>query len=236
MYLSVWYWLSMSTNNQKDINYVSVAANGPIALDAGSPDSRCVSLNGFQADVDLLIRGYGLTLQDTTKYASILKLSNKTTNLVFDGVNISNGNENSIDLNHVSNIKLTNCNFGVTKYCEPCSVEPDQIITIKGGSTNIIVEGKIWKRGKRSNIDVFIGCWSDQSYAKSSNIELNLISSDGKPINVCFGRADEKTIKLGGSCVKMKWTSIGAKIHWYTKLAIRRFWGLQEGDKGPSWI
>lgn len=151
---------------------------------------------------------------------SILKFSDKTG---FNAVNISiaQGKENAIDINNKSKYLTLSGHIGVN------GKEGEQVITIKGGSSYISIDGYIYSRG--TDVDIEIGAWSDQSFDPSRDIDLSFLSrppGDNRPITIVFGRVDSpimaalgkpKNIQLPQNAKVLFSASIGEQIYWWAK-------------------
>lgn len=210
-----------TSSTRTDVNYLSINDNNVYVLFAGRPDFEY--LDEFP-DPPMM------TPRNSLQYASILKICHPWVPIEIDGLTLSQGHENCIDIDDkvIHGVKLTNVKFGVDFGAG------DQVITIKGNCVNIYIQGVLYSRGKRGGVDVDIGNWCDQTYGMSYNITLDLKHIDGKPVNVRIGRA--KDVTLLGECKKMFWGSVGLKIYWWVKWAIRKILRIPVGVKGPSWI
>lgn len=217
------YSTTMSASTRIDINYLSVGSDNAITLFAGSPAAHIVNqpLSNFTT----------LSPDSPGSYASIAKFSGAK-GIKLSDVNFSQGRENSVDINNgANNIELSG-HFGRLDINNSEAFIPDQVITIKGGSKNVIVRGIIHSHGDRCEIQ--IGNWSDQSYDNSTNITLDLTSSDGKPVIVQVGHA--KNVTLLGDCKLDKWGSLKLKAYWWLKRIVRAVMRIPVGTKGPSWM
>lgn len=133
------------------------------------------------SDVDGVVKE-GLRLEPPNlgaDFDDILKLSNAR-NCFFRGVEVVAGRqrENAIDLNrNSSGNRFDETILDAGKQCA---------ILIKGGSCfNIFSDVLIRKPGGHS--DIYIGDYSDQSRAKSTdNLFDNVRRSDGKPVRVAW--------------------------------------------------
>lgn len=191
--------------NDSGINYFSIFGKY-FAVNSGTDAEEIV-----EEPPELLVFDGGHNIPNFD-YDSYLKVSYPTNGLELDGVTVRCGKENVLDMDHVFDCYIYG-SFGSNK--KPGK----QIITIKGGSSDITVEGKILCHGKLC--DVTIGDWSDQSSLTSRDIVINLKSSDGRPVKVRIGRAAD--VKLLGDCKKSYLQSIMLKIHWWKKYFTQKF-------------
>lgn len=76
----------------------------------------------------------------------------------------------------------------------------------------------------------------DQSYAMSSQIEINAVTSYGSPVYVAVGWAVPFTVTLGPHCRYLFWRSLELKTYWIIKFLVRQCLRIPKGIKGPSWL
>lgn len=208
----------MSSSTRTDINYFSIGEQYVFFAGSDHPQT-----------VDSIPTPPIFTPENPSQYAAILKASGSDKGIWIDSPVIAQGHENAIDINNRSkNIKYSNATIGAT------GENGDQVITIKGGSTDIQITGVLHTRGNRQSVDVDVGNWSDQSYNNSERITLNLTHVDGKKINVRIGRA--KNVILLGSCKQMVFASLVLKAYWWFKWLVRKVLKIPVGTKGPSWL
>lgn len=158
------------------------------------------------------------------KYASILKVSHSV-GVSGAALVVANGKENAVDINVCKDVTLCG-DFGSS------GSYGDQVITIKGGSEDIVISGVIHSNGGRARVQ--IGQWSDQSYNLSRRITLDLVSDDGSKVDVVIGRATEVTLR--GGCVEIKWKGRLLTAYWWIKWTVRKVLRIPVGTKGPSWL
>lgn len=184
-----------------DINYFSIS-NNICSYDSGDPMSCRPAFGPPEPPYYRPIT--------PQHYASMIKVCDGSYGWNLTGVQAAQGSENVIDCNNEAHDNTFSGDFGVG------GDTGDQVITVKGGCHDLKFKGKVWSRGR--NYDIFIGSWSDQSLAKSYNIDLYGLSHvDGKPLRVVFGRVDRGSITLpAGSKVLHGW-SVGAWLYWWAK-------------------
>lgn len=209
--------ITMNASIRPDINYLNVGTQASVS-DSGTPNQVITPNN---------LMNWDLSLIDGSKYASIVKL---TSGIVFsqDGMNISQGLENSVDINNHANVLISGV-FGT-----PDNTIGDQIISVKGGSTAII-RGYLSGRGKRNQADILIDNWSDQSFSGSTVNLLALSHTDGKKIRVVL-RYGASKVELGEYAEVMKFASIKMTAYWWIKYIVRKIMRIPLGTKGPSFL
>lgn len=137
---------------------------------------------------------------------SALKVSGNTYAIHIDRIRAAQCRENVIDINHSHHVTIGGV-FG-----RPGEVG-EQVITIKGGSSDIILSGAIQSKG--TNGTIVIGQWSDQSNDLARDIDLTgLYPVEGEVITVIFARADRKSVRLPK----------GAKVLWFKSLLFTAYW------------
>lgn len=164
-----------------------------------------------------------ITPENPIEWDAILKCSNRH-DTVLNGLEVSQGQENSLDINNKSSNLDFSGEWGVS-----CATG-DQVFTIKGGSHDIKLSGKIFSKGRKAI--VVIGEWSDQSYDTSYNIDLSelemydgsavtiIVSRVNCPILAAFGKS--KDIKFPKNFKVKTIMSLGEQIYWWAKwLAIK---------------
>lgn len=150
---------------------------------------------------------------DPTEWDSALKISlDAGVHVYVENITAAQCRENVLDINHSHGVTFKNTIFGRS------GETGEQVITIKGGSSGIVLNGVIGSKG--TNATVVIGQWSDQSTALSRDIDLTgLYTADGSPITVIMARADRKTIKLPSGAKVLFWKSVAYTIYWWLKRA-----------------
>lgn len=144
---------------------------------------------------------------DPTQWDSALKVSGNTYPVHVDGISAAQCRENVLDINHSQAVGFMRATLG------RAGEVGDQVVTIKGGSSDITVEGTIYSRGRLC--DVYLGQWADQSTAKASRIDLvGLKRADGKPVTIILARVDRSTLHLPP----------GAKVLWFKSLCGIAYW------------
>lgn len=140
-------------------------------------------------------------------YTDALKFSHAERCLV-ERCDITGGSEDCIDMNRMCR--------DITISDSILRVNGHQAITIKGGSAGIHLKDLlIHGEGKYAEIE--LGNWSDQSMAKTTGVLIeNCSRSDGRPVRVVVGRADNPTI-IGGNCVINRKWSILVKLYCWLK-------------------
>lgn len=148
-------------------------------------------------------------------YSSILKIADGTHDLDLPEtgyLDIAQGAENVVDFNNqVTNVTL-HAHFGVG------GGQGDQIVTVKGGCSNIKLNGFIYSTGR--NADVVLDAWSDQSSALVSGIDLSgLARVDGQPVTIILGRFGSKIDHYPVSYRVLWWKSLCYKVYYLAKAA-----------------
>ena len=170
----------------------------------GTPDKNLLSICGEVIGARDL---GGLTPPDAT-YADTLKITGGSHSGVITAAHINGGYEDCIDINNrchdieINAIKL--------------SSGGSYVATIKGGSHDITLRGKIWKGGKTADID--LGNWSDQSNDRTTGIRLDLTRADGLPVRVRLINADAPRL-IGGGPYQVK--RLNPILWWFYKLLKR---------------
>ncbi len=146
-----------------------------------------------------------------SEWDSALKVSNNTFPIYVPQATIAQCNENALDINRGHTVNIT-ATFG------RAGEIGDQVITVKGGSTNITLSGLVVSNG--TNGMVVIGNWSDQSSDPSRDIDLSgLYRIDGKPITVILARVKRDTVKLPPKARVLWVKSVGYVVYWWLKRA-----------------
>ncbi len=150
---------------------------------------------------------------DLTEWDSTLKVSiNPDVHIYVEGIAAAQCRENALDINHSHGVTFKRALFGRR------GEVGEQVITIKGGSTGVVLSGTIGSKG--TNATVVLGQWSDQSTAASRDIDLSGLSTlDGSPITVIMVRVDRKTVKLPPGAKVLFWKSLGYTAYWWAKRA-----------------
>lgn len=157
---------------------------------------------------------------------AIIKFSGRH-NTELGQLRVAQGGENSVDVNAETHGLALEGEFGVG------GGRGDQVITIKGGSTDILIKGIVYSDGVKA--DVTIGCWSDQSTKPSSHIDLSLLRHvSGRPLTVILGRVNWALVSIirgyspdialpPGARIK-RWASLGEWLYWWLKRAYVAIW------------
>jgi hypothetical protein len=158
-------------------------------------------------------------------YDSILKIADGAA-VSAENIEVAQGHEDALNIQNQSGPVSLRGNFGYGR------APGLRIIAIKGGCHDIVLQGTIYQRGTRT--DVEIGDWSDQSIAPSVNIDASgLIAFDGKPVRVVIARG--RKVKLGAN--KRDWLlSLETLAYWWFKRAVRAVLRIPVGTSGPSWL
>lgn len=147
------------------------------------------------------------------EWDSALKVSlDPDIHIYVSGIIAAQCRENVLDINHSHGVTFKALTFG-----RPGEVG-EQVITIKGGSSDIVLSGTI--RSKGTNGTIVIGQWSDQSTEPSRDIDLSgLKTGDGSLITIVLARADRKSIRLPSGAKVLWGKSLGFKAYWWVKFA-----------------
>lgn len=156
---------------------------------------------------------------DPKAWDTILKLSGRRKTELC-GLRAAQGKENTVDMNNECAGIALEGDFGVE------GNEGEQIFTIKGGCTDILVKGTVHSRGVKTDIEV--GAWSDQSTKPSTHIDLSLLRhASGRPLTVVlsrvnnplrsilFGRSPDIALPAGARV--LKGLSLGGLLYWWAK-------------------
>lgn len=190
----------------KDVNYFSLNVDS-IVWFAGSSEERQTSNIPYPLD---------LLPDDSKRWDSILKLSGRV-DTALCGLRVSQGKENSLDINNETHHCSLEGQFGIT------GNEGEQVITIKGGSYGLSIKGSIDSKG--TNCDIEIGQWSDQSTKTTHHIDLSLLRSS-RPLSVVFGRVNNPILAILGKSPDIAlppnarilvWKSLGLLGYWWVK-------------------
>lgn len=193
----------MPRTSRADKNLLSYAGD-TLTWYAGTPDAKPCERPPTLIDVK-----EGTT---TTDWDSALKVSATDHGIYIDHILIPQCRENALDINHNTKGVTIKGVFGRS------GGRGEQVITIKGGSTNATLAGAIDSTG--TNADIVIGQWSDQSTEPSSNLDLRgLFHSDDRPLTVIIARARSKTIKLPPGAKVLRLKSALYTIYWWAKFA-----------------
>lgn len=119
-------------------------------------------------------------------WSDSLKITSQCTDFTFLGKAIYGGQEDCVDMNNRCN------NVRVVAEFHP---QGKYVATIKGGCTNIFLEGTIYGKGKE--VDVDIGNWSDQSTNPTTGVVLDVKKADGSPVYVRVLNGAAPTLKGG---------------------------------------
>lgn len=170
--------INMATRTSKaDQNFFSIAEN------------KCELYSGTDHPVPATIPNPPYFIPSDEGWDAVLKICDYTSDIHLDGVVVSQGFENAVDFNNrVQFVTLQNVVFGVNK------ATGDQVITIKGGCSNIGLMGRIFSHGRKA--DIVLGEWSDQSHDPVHDLDLSgIVRDDGKPVTVILSRTGDN-IKL----------------------------------------
>lgn len=149
---------------------------------------------------------------DPTQWDSALKVSGNTYSVHVVGISAAQCRENVLDINHSQDVTFLRASLG------RAGEVGDQVITIKGGSSEITIDGTIHSRGR--DADVELGMWSDQSTDPVHRLDLTgLKRADGKPVTVIYVRADRSTIHLPKGAKVLWFKSLCSQAYWWTKFA-----------------
>ena len=163
---------------------------------------------------------YPLNLKPTipSSWDAILKLSGRT-NTQLAGLEVFQGQENSVDINSVSHGIALEGRFGVG------GGQGDNVFTIKGGTYDVIIKGSVESNGRIAMTT--IGNWSDQSTATTHHIDFYLLRvTSGKPLTVVFGRVNNPIFAIFGRSPDivlppnariLVWKSLGLFTYWWLK-------------------
>lgn len=192
----------------KDANYLSFN-KASVVWYAGTPDER--------EHEGPLPPTLTLLPPDPKRWDSILKMSGREwTNL---SVRVAQGKENAIDVNNESAYCTVRGDIGVE------GSEGEQVITVKGGSHDIVIAGTVHSRGTDCTVEV--GAWSDQSTAPCYNLDFrHLANATGRPLTFVFGRVKNPIlaalgradhIRLPDGAKVLFWASIAEQAYWWAK-------------------
>jgi len=199
--------------------------------DSTRPDLNFFNLPGDNYDLGAPTNP-SFTNLDATAFSSAIKISHHT-NVVGSNLKVAQCEENAVDIDLSHNVNL-NGRFGLPDDTGKIG-RADQVITIKGGSTNISIAGILCSKPTRSKASIVIGEWMDQDYSMSSDIHLNLVNLDGSPVYFATGWV--KPFSVHGNGAKwLFWTSMGLKAYWILKWSVRLIMRIPKGTKGPSWL
>lgn len=144
-----------------------------------------------------------------------------------------------LKLSHVTNARFLRCEvragglqrenaLDLNRECADVLIEGftlesgrQNALTIKGGCTAITIKDTVIIPGQ-GHCDIELGNWSDQSTAKTTRVWLiNVTRSDGKPVRLRVGRADDPII-LGGNVRKDALGSLLITAAWWAKYLFTR--------------
>lgn len=201
----------MTDSTRQDFNYFNLPGDG---YDLNSPETP------------------SLTALDSTSFSSALKISHKT-NIRGSDLRVAQCNENAVDITISHNVNLTG-RFGVLDDGGKQG-RADQVITIKGGCSNVSVAGTVCSRPTRTRAAIQLGNWMDQDYSLNRDIHLKLTNQDGSPTTFSTGWV--APFSVHGSGMKwLFWESVGLKLYWVAKWLVRTCLRIPKGVKGPSWM
>lgn len=192
--------------SRADRNYLSYSGD-TVQLYMGTPEARSIQP---PYPMDMLPT-------DPQSWDAVLKVSSNdnAVSLVSTPdapVRIAQGRENAIDCNNLAGDVTIRGEIGYG------GGEGDQVVTIKGGSSDITISGTIHSRGR--DCDVELGMWSDQSTDPVHHLDLvGLKRADGRPVTVIIVRADMRTIALPEGAKVLQLKSALAVAYWWAKRA-----------------
>jgi hypothetical protein len=194
----------MSTRTSKaDKNFFSLDAQNAVWF-AGT-DEWCYETGPIPTE---------LMPENPQDWDAILKTSNRSDTYLKE-LRIAQGRENALDQNNRTRDCSFQGDFGVGSgpLRQP---NPDQVITTKGGSHDIVYSGTIWSKGR--NADVVVGAWSDQSHDISTDLDYSGLSRvDGQPVTFILSRCAR--VKLPPNAKVLRLKSLGYSIYWWAKFA-----------------
>jgi hypothetical protein len=150
-------------------DYNRISFNGP----ADSGKSVCLAFDGGAVD--------GRGCADALKFSTGLRDFDARFGTVFSG------SEDAVDVNN-------GCS-GIRIAADRYVLGGRMGITIKGGSTDVTVEG--WLEGHGRECDVDIGNWSDQSHEPVRGVKLGLRKWDGSPVRVRVINGEQPAVLPG---------------------------------------
>ena len=167
-----------------------------------------------------------LTPDNASDYDTLLKICDNSHDIWLgqrELIQIAQGRENAVDLNNRAHNITLSAAFGVG------GGRGDNVITIKGGCSQIRLSGIIYSTG--NNADVVTDAWSDQSSDLVSGVLLSgLVRADGKPVTIILGRFGSKIDGYPISYKVLFWKSLGYRLYWLGKWAAVKL-GLMGGKK-----
>jgi hypothetical protein len=205
------------TGTDTQFNYFSISG-GKMAIGDGGPDPVQVAALPSPAYFQPANPG---------AYDAILKISDGTAGLAISGASISQGHEDSLNLNNAaSDITVAG---GFSSQGNPGL----RVITVKGGCKNVTISGTIHQHG--TDADVVLGDWSDENAAASSVVNLSgLYMVDESRVSVIVGHCAWP--KLGPQ-LKVDWAgTVKIKAYWWFKRAVRAVLRIPIGQSGPTWL
>lgn len=160
------------------------------------------------ADVDGLYLGAGVVIDpeaERESYDDILKLSHARRVRGFD-LSVYGGSENPLDMNrNCEDVELCGLYLSGGGHCA---------VVIKGGSRDIRLRNVEIADVRSRWCDIELGGWSDQSLERTTGVVLdNVRRTDGKPVRVIVGHADDPTV-LGGNVRVYRVRSALLKAFW----------------------
>lgn len=225
---------STTTGTDTQDNFFSASAAG-CGIGIGGPNPISLPSNSFPTDgiydpantSSQLAAKMGANPAVASSYDAILKLSDGLTNVTLASVSVSQGHEDSLNLNDaVSNILMSG-DFAIN------GAPGLRVITIKGGCSNVKISGTIHQHGTVA--DVILGDWSDQNTSVSSQIDLSgLTTWDGSPIILIISHATGVMMPKNGKSPLLQ--CLLYKGYWWFKRVVRWILRVPTGTPGPSWL
>lgn len=137
-------------------------------------DLNRLSFNGPSDNGKSVCLAFESGAVDGRGFADALKFSSGLSDFHGRFGTVFSGSEDAVDVNN-------RCS-GLTIAADRYVLGGRMGITIKGGSSDVTVEG--WLEGNGSECDVDIGNWSDQSHEPVTGVKLGLRKWDGSKVRV----------------------------------------------------
>lgn len=138
------------------------------------PDTNLISYNGPDWSNRTEFRAGGGPIVAGPEFSDAVKITSRIENFTLHLAPVFGGKEDCVDINDHS--------FNVAVDSELWVPRGKYLATIKGGSSEIILTGKV--RGHGSVVDVDIGNIADQSDDPTGPVYIALEHEDGDPITV----------------------------------------------------
>ena len=185
------------------------------------PDENYLSYADVQNDELQFLHHLNVSPAFAEQYDDLLKIS-RCRNMVFRHLVVApNGRqrEDAIDIMRFSrDVYIDGAILRGGKY----------VVTIKGGSCEILLNDVLIERpaNGREGVDIDIGNFSHNALGRTGRVVLrNVLRSDGKPVRVRVGWADEPVI-IGGNVKVLRFQSLLLKAYVYVKAFLA-------GHRGP---